>query len=103
MSHNVGFLTKRREKKLREEHEALRAANPLNGHSPVVERTGAGESVGRCEHAIRGTFCPRHGNLDGLLVKREGPGDVWELIEEDELPPRAHREMAPDLAFRQGL
>lgn len=94
------LLTKRREKKFREEHEALLAAHPLNGHCPVVERTGDGISVGRCEHALRGTYCPRHGNLDGHLAKRDGPGDVWELIEEDELPPRGRRDMGPELLFR---
>jgi hypothetical protein len=95
----MGFIRKRKEKRRREEHQALRAAHPLNGHCPVIERDGDGCRAGLCQHALRGQFCPRHGSLAGLLVPA-GSGRGWKAIDEDQLPWRDQREMAPDGVFR---
>lgn len=94
---NLHFLT-RKERRRRESRDALRAAHPLNGNCPVLERGGDGTPVGRCYHALRGTFCPRHGNLAGHL-ERIGDTD-WGPIDELSLPPREEREMAPEGLFK---
>lgn len=66
---------------------------PVTGNCPVGERTADGHFIGRCDFGLRGTFCPRHGDLDTLLTVNEQGG--FSLIKEDLIVPHAERDFGP--------
>lgn len=77
----------------RRSQRKLQSAYPLNGNCPVIERAGDGDAVGRCDFALYGTFCPRHGNLTDRLAK--AADGSWEPIDEQTLPSRETRDFGP--------
>jgi len=101
--------TKRREAKQEARARKLTELYPTVGNCPVNERQQSsdglpGPSVGRCEHALFGGICPRHGDLRPFLIHRDPEasgykGEIYELIEEDWLPDRADRDFGPDDLF----
>jgi len=60
----------------RQRLKELKERYSVNGNCPVLERTADGAFIGRCEFALRGAYCPRHGDLAGMLESGDYGGYV---------------------------
>jgi len=84
-------------KQERQEKRLQKRELPFDGVTcPVREHTADGAYVGRCDFAVYGGYCPRHGLLSDYL-KEDGSGD------DRDFPQYGLRTWPEDLVQRRQL